>query len=160
VTVGWRVAAVAAVLAVLTTLALSGCGDVPDGSASGVATNYFRRLGDRDFTGACQLLTDDLKVKLGDCTGTLRRQVESLPVPQRIDLGGASVRHTVSHGNDSALVYTRDVQSLQTVTTRVKGTPSPKTSWLRSMAAYNLTNGHGLVLTKVGGAWKVSDCGL
>jgi hypothetical protein len=142
------------------TLALAGCGDVPSGAAGGVATNYFRRTANQDFAGACRLFTAELRGALGDCARAVRRGYEELPVGERQELSQVTAHHGTSHGSDEVLIRTRDLGDVDTITVQVDGTPRPRSTWTRSLAAYHLTNGHGLVLDKIDGSWEISACGL
>ena len=148
------------VAAAMVTLVPAGCGDVPSGAASGVATNYFRRAANNDYAGACRLFTAGLRSALGDCARAVRHAFGELPVGERIELGQVTVHHGTSHGSHEVLIYAQDVGNSGTVTVKVKGTPKPRSSWTRSLAAYHLTNGHGLTLDKVDGTWEISACGL
>jgi hypothetical protein len=141
-------------------LAAAGCGDVPSGAAGGVATNYFRRTAARDFAGACQLFTAELRNRLGDCAGAVRRGYDELPVGEQRTLGQVTVHSGRSHGSAEVRIATRDVGAIDTVTVRVKGTPKPRSSWTMSFAAYHMTNGRGMVLDKIDGTWQISACGL
>ncbi len=128
---------------------------------SGVATSYFHRLYNRDFAGACQLFTDQLRGRLGDCPGALSRARDELPVGERDELADVSVRLALHQTKDSAQVRTTDVTVTATMAPQtVKGTPKPRSTQVRSLAAYHVTNGKGLQLTRVGTAWQISDCGL
>ncbi|MCU7727427.1 hypothetical protein ODJ79_27155 [Actinoplanes sp. KI2] len=141
-------------------LAVAGCGDVPSGAASGVATNYFRRTAARDFAGACRLFSADLRNRLGDCAGAVQRGYEELPVGEQRTLGQVTVHSGRSHGSAEVRIATRDVGTVDSVTVKVNGTPKPRSSWTMSFAAYHMTNGHGMVLDKIDGTWQISACGL
>jgi hypothetical protein len=152
-----------AAVMVAAVLAATGCSAQTDygNNPSGVATSYFHRLYNRDFAGACQLFTDQLRSHLGDCPGALSRARDELPVAERDELRDTSVSLAVHQTKDSAQVRTTDVTITSTTTPRVvKGTPKPRSTQVRSLAANHVTNGPGLQLTKVGTAWKISDCGL
>lgn len=148
--------------AVLAATVATGCSAQTDygNNPSGVATSYFHRLYNRDFTGACQLFTEQLRGRLGDCPGALRHARDELPVAERDELRDTSVSLAVHQTKDSAQVRTTDVTVTSTTAPRmVKGTPKPRSTQVRSLAASHLTNGNGLRLTKVGTTWKISDCG-
>lgn len=156
-------AVVAAVAAVLAATAVTGCSAQTDygNNPSGVATSYFHRLYNRDFAGACQLFTDQLRGRLGDCPGALSRARDELPVAERDELRDTSVSVALHQTKESAQVLTTDVTVTSTTAPRtVKGTPKPRSTQVRSLAANHVTNGKGLQLTKVGTAWKIADCGL
>ena len=156
-----RAAAVTAALAAVAATAV-GCSAQTDygNNPSGVATSYFHRLYNRDFTGACQLFTDQLRGRLGDCPGALSHARDELPVAERDELRDTSVGLAVHQTKDSAQVRTTDVTVASTAPRTVKGTPKPRSTQVRSLAANHVTNGHGLQLTKVGTVWRISDCGL
>ncbi len=157
---GCCAAVVAAALAATT---LAACGAQTDygNHPSGVATSYFHRLYNRDFAGACQLFTDQLRGSLGDCPRALSRARDELPVGEQDELGDVSVGLAVHETKDSAQVRTTDVTVTATAAPRmVNGTPKPRSTQVRSLAAYHVTNGKGLELAKVGTAWKISNCGL
>lgn len=144
------------VLPVAMLLAVSGCA-ASNGSAAGTAETYLHDLGDGDFRGACTLLTDELRGKLGDCPAALRGRVSGLPVGERTELRGVRVRHVVYHGSAEAQVYPQDVKTDGTVTVTVKGSPAPRSTTVRSIAAYHATNGNALRLTKDGHVWLIAD---
>ena len=153
----------ASLAAALAVTALAGCSAQTGygNNPSGVATSYFHRLYNNDFAGACQLFTDQLRNSLGDCPGTLSHARDELPVGERDELRYVSVRLALHQTKDSAQVYTSDATVTATTAPRtVKGTPKPRSTQVRSLAAYHVTNGKGLQLTKVGTAWKISSCGL
>ncbi|GII57788.1 hypothetical protein Pth03_61770 [Planotetraspora thailandica] len=151
-------------MATLAVATLGACSGVADHSATGVATSYFQRLSHRDYAGACQLLTDSLKVKLGDCPTALERQYNRLSSTEKGDLGDATVRRTVNNGKNSVHVYTQDIGERVRPTPKNtrKGKPTPKATYtfMHSRAASDMTNEKGLVLVEVGGSWEISDCGL
>ena len=151
----------ASVLAAVTaTLAVAGCGvQESTGNAGGTADNYFHDLGSENYPAACQLLSTDLRQRLGDCPAALRER-HRLAVGQRNELTTVSVRHVVYHGKDKAQVYPKDVTVYTTVTVRVRGTPTPRSSAVRSLAANFATDGQGLELAKVGDAWQISGGGV
>jgi hypothetical protein len=150
-------AAVVALTALAACSAQTGYGNYP----SGVATSYFHRLYNRDFAGACQLFTDQLRGSLGDCPGKLSHARDELPVGERDELADVSVRLAVHQTKESAEVHTTDVTVTATMAPQtVKGTPKPRSTQIRSLAAYHVTNGKGLQLTKVGTDWRISSCGL
>lgn len=124
--------------------------------AAGPAENYFRDLGDENYAAACQLFTDDLRRQLGDCPATLRQRVGGLPVGELRELQHVSVGHVVYKGRTDALVYPRDVKAYRTVTVRVKGSPAPRSSAVRSIAAFHATDGKALRLTRTGNEWRIS----
>jgi hypothetical protein len=157
-----RHAAVLAAAALAAT-ALTGCYAQTDygNNPSGVATSYFHQLYNRDFTGACQLFTDQLRSSLADCPGALSRALDQLPVDEQTELRDVSVRLAIHQTKDSAQVRTTDVTVTATLAPKtVKGTPKPRSTQARSLAANHVTNGKGLQLAKVGTAWKISNCGL
>jgi hypothetical protein len=82
-----RHAAVLAAAALAAT-ALTGCYAQTDygNNPSGVATSYFHQLYNRDFTGACQLFTDQLRSSLAGCPGALSRALDQLPVHEQTEL--------------------------------------------------------------------------
>lgn len=150
----------AAALAITT---LAGCsaqtsyGNYP----SGVATSYFHRLYNKDFAGACQLFTDQLRTSLGDCPAALSRARGALPVGERDELRDVSVRTAIHATKDSAQVRTTDVTVTATLAPQTgRQTPKPRSTRVRSLSASHLTDGHGLRLVKVGTTWRISDCGL
>lgn len=155
--------AAALVSVLVAATAVAGCSAQTDygNNPSGVATSYFHRLYNRDFAGACQLFTDQLRGRLGDCPGALSHARDELPVAERDELRDTSVGLAVHQTKDSAQVRTTDVTVTSTTAPRtVKGTPKPRSTQVRSLAANHVTNGHGLQLTKVGTVWRISDCGL
>jgi hypothetical protein len=141
---------------VLLASALAGCAP-SNASATGTAEGYFHDLGSGDYQGACQLLTDELRGRLGDCPAALRRHVAELPVGELRELREVTVAHVVYHGKDTALVYPQDVKAYVTVTVRVNGSPAPRSSAARSIAAYHATDGHTLRLTRAGRVWRIAD---
>lgn len=124
--------------------------------AAGPAENYFHDLGAENYPGACRLLTDDLRQRLGDCAAVLRTRCAGLPTSELLELQRVSVNHVVYHGKSSALVYPQDVKTYRTVNVNVKGSPAPRSSAVRSLAANHATDGKALQLTKIGDLWQIS----
>ncbi|WP_204074802.1 hypothetical protein [Planotetraspora phitsanulokensis] len=157
----WVWTAAVASLAVAT---LGACSGTADHTSTGVATSYFQRVGHRDYAGACQLLTDSLKVKLHDCPTALERQHDNLTSTEQADLDDATVRRAIDTGKDTVEVRTQDIgeRGRPTPTNTRKGKPTPKvkTTFLRSRAASDMTDNKGLVLMKVGGSGRspTADC--
>ncbi|NJC73126.1 hypothetical protein HC031_25905 [Planosporangium thailandense] len=139
----------------VTVLAATGCSR-SNSYAAGPAENYFHDLGDENYSAACQLFTDNLRRQLGDCPATLRQRLGGIPVSELRELQHVSVGHVVYKGKTDALVYTRDVKTYKTVTVRVKGSPAPRSSAVRSLAAFHATDGKTLRLTKTGNEWRIS----
>jgi hypothetical protein len=124
--------------------------------AAGPAENYFHDLGNRNFSAACQLFTDDLRRQLGDCPATLRKRLDDLPVSEVSELQNVSVGRVINQDKGKALVYPRDVTTHRTITVKVKGSPAPRSSAVRSIAANHATDGKALQLTKTGDVWQIS----
>jgi hypothetical protein len=145
-------------LAVLAVFALAGCGANSNGtgSAGGVAEDYLHDIANQNYAAACQLVTDDLRKSLGDCPKAVAKHRDGLPVSDIDELRDVTVDHVTYHGTTNASVYTQDVKLRKTVTVKVNGTPKPRTSAYRSIAAYHATDGKGLELTKTSSGWRIS----
>jgi hypothetical protein len=147
-----------ALLVVTMALAATGCSR-SNTYAAGPAENYYHYLGNGDYESACRLLTDDFRRQLGDCPSALRRRVTGLSVSDARELPYVTVGKVVYHGKDKAVVYPQDVKAYRTVTTKVKGSPAPRSSPVRSIAAFYATDGKALQLTKTGDEWRISGWG-
>ena len=147
-------------LAALVTLAGCGTNSNGTGSPGGVAEDYLHDLADRDYSAACQLLTDDLRHQLGDCPSALAKRHGDLPVTALDELRLATVDHVTYRDSTTALVYAKDIKVRVTATVKVNGTPKPRSSAQRSIAANEATDGHGLELRKTGTGWRISGGGV
>ncbi|WP_377273399.1 hypothetical protein [Peterkaempfera sp. SMS 1(5)a] len=131
-------------------VALAACSRTGGTGVTNVVDNYLYDLGNRNYSAACQQLTEQLRQQLGDCPATLKRHHDNLPVGEYGELRDAHVRKVTYDTKDStkAKVYAQDIKI---------GTGSKAK---RSIAANHATDGHGLELTKVGKAWRISGGGV
>src|SRR5215468_9703367 len=79
---------------------LAGCGSGSSGrNPDDVAEAYFHDLGSRNYAAACELFTDELRRRLGDCAGTLRDHYWNMSTEDRDQLRSLSVRQLPVHGD-------------------------------------------------------------
>jgi hypothetical protein len=149
-----------ALLMLAVVLLTAGCTSNADGNAGGTVESYLHDLGNGNYPAACQLLTTELASQLGDCPGALRKHHGDLPVGEFTELRLVSVSHVVRKTGSTALVYPQDIKVRTTVTVKVNGTPAPRSSASRSIAANHAMDGRALELTKVGNAWRISGGGV
>jgi hypothetical protein len=136
-------------LLLLAVLALGACSRTGGVAVTTVVENYLYDLGNRDYSAACQQLTDALRASLGDCPSALRRRHGNLPVAEYDELRDADVKRVTYHGSTKAQVYPQDIVIRQ-----------PHKPTKRSIAANHATNGQPLELTKLATAWRISGGGV
>ena len=108
----------AAVLAVLFTLPLAGCGGSDATDAGAAAKAYVHALGKRDGKDVCAHMTKALQKRFssavtfanpdltGDCARLMQASIDSVPAEQLAQFSAASIRNVKVKGSSGTFTYT------------------------------------------------------